>query len=160
MKRINNRRTAAAAVGLLALFAGSEAWAQVSPTQITQTATRLDAATVGGLAGGIATNAQVTATVAAVANQYFYVTSIFMQNCMDATGAAIPLVAWTTANLPGNPTFIANAASAASTCAVPILLNFTTPLKSLIPGTAVTLTSPSGISHVSFNGWITGYYGQ
>lgn len=159
MKRIN-KRAAGAAVGLLALFAGSEAWAQVSPTTVTQTTTRLDAATVGAIAGGIATNAQVTATVAAVANQYFYVTSIFVQNCEDATGAAIPLVSWTTTNLPGNPVIVANAASAASTCSAPTQMSFTTPLKSLVPGTAVTLVSPTGISHVSFYGYVTGFYGQ
>ena len=159
MKNAKFKNAAVAGAGLLALFAGSEAWAQVSPTQITQTATRLDASQVGALAGGIATNAQVTATVAAVASQYFYATGILMQNCEDATGAAIPLVAWSTTNLPGNPTFIANAASSASTCQV-VNVNFATPLKSLAAGTAVTLYSPSGISHVAFEGYIYGYYGQ
>ena len=159
MERMKKRQVTAAAVGLLALFAGSEAWAQASSTTVSQTATRLDAATTGAIAGGIATNAQVTATVAAVASQYFYVTSIFTQSCEDSTGAAIPLVSWTTTNLPGNPVIVANAAAAASTCAAPTQLNFTTPLKALNPGTAVTLVSPTGISHVSFYGYVTGYYG-
>lgn len=158
MKRMSNR-SAAMAVGLIALFAGSEAWAQASPTTVTQTTTMLNAATVGAMAGGIATNAQVTATVAAVANQYFYVSSIEVQNCQNATGAAIPLVNWTTTNLPGNPTITADAASSASTC-TQTDLKFSTPLKSLVPGTAVTLVSPTGISNVAFAGYITGFYGQ
>ena len=141
----------------LSLFAADGAWAQAAQTQVSQTATMLNAATTGIMAGGISTNAQVTATVPAVGSQYFYLTAIEVQSCQNATGAAIPLVQWTTTNLPGSPTITSDAAAAPSTCADK-QINFTTPLRSLVPGTAVTLVSPTGIANVAFAAYVAGYY--
>lgn len=159
MTKRKTKTAVVAGAGLLALFAGSEAFAQVSPTTITQTATRLDAAQVGVSAGGVATNAQVTATVAAVANQYFYVSSLFAEMCQDATGTTNTLAQWTTTNLPGLPSPMVSGVSAANSCNT-VQLNFSTPVKSLVPGTAVTFYSPAAVSHASYYQYIDGYYGQ
>ena len=45
--RFNYRKVAAGVIGLAAFVSGSEAFAQASPTQVTQTGTMLNAATTG-----------------------------------------------------------------------------------------------------------------
>ncbi len=143
----------------LACMAGPAfAQTQVAPP-VQQSATRSDAATlVGAITSSgtaLAVNTTTTSTLTAPAGQFVYVTGITFEVCTNGTGTAQNQVTFTSTGLSNNPSFQYSIAATASICqrwSEP----FAAPLKSLTPGTNVTLVSPSAATNNSYN--IRAYY--
>lgn len=84
----------------------------------------------------------LTATLAAVAGQFHYITAIEIQRYAGSalTGAATPYVV-TTTNLPGSLAWSFDTAAAIGVSQI-VLLNFQQPLKSSAVNTATTIVAP------------------
>lgn len=132
--------------GALAVCAGA-AHAQIS-TQVTQTGTRLDAAT--GLAGPLGTTtscstvnttvANNTVTITPPAGQYVYITGFYLDITSNATGSTTVATGSFT-NVTGSPVWslaTLAVATASGDQNRQISEVYATPLKSTTPGTAVT----------------------
>jgi hypothetical protein len=134
-------------------LAGS-AFAQV---QTQQSGTHIDAASLAcSYSAAFAINQQETTTCTPAAGQFVYITGIAFDVCTDATAAATTPTTFTTTNLPGSPTFGMAIAATAEICQhwqVP----FTTPLKSIAAGTAVTVVSPSAAAHNAYQATVFAY---
>jgi hypothetical protein len=132
------------------LLAGAASAQQGSLVQ--QSGTRLDPAIF--VAQGTNNNTvaqQSIATVTVPAGLYAYITGISLEECGDSTGTASVNVSYTTAGINGAPSFgySSSTANSLSTC-TRHNETFPTPLKSNAPGTNVTVTSPSALTHTGF----------
>jgi hypothetical protein len=99
--------------------------------------------------------AQATATVPAVAGQFFYVTMLEIQYGAIAAPTAT-LLATTSSNLPGSPTW--NDAAPAATFQHDLVIPFMVPLKSSVVGTATVITGNTGVASISQNIKLCGFY--
>jgi hypothetical protein len=149
-KRLLFVLSVAALLAFVSLLRGQQA----SVANVVQhTATMPNAATkVANL--NTAVNTQASATLTPAGSNYVYVTGIDMAYCGDATGTAqtnvsfnwtggisptgsnIPIWAYSTVINPGLCTFK--------------FVSFPVPLKSVTPGTAVTLQSPAVALHTGY----------
>lgn len=146
------------AVVLLAfgVYSAGRAQSTASGTSVQQTATRNDAATVAGTS---ATSA-ATITIAANGSQYFYLTGIDIMNCAgsSAVTAAAPTTI-TTTNLAGSPAWTVGSGVTAGLCTNQTV-NFGTPLKSAVPGTATTFVLPTFATNQTIRANVYGFYAQ
>jgi hypothetical protein len=117
---------------------------------VQQSGTRLEAATQVAFAQAAAGSTS-TATITVPAGQYAYITGVSMDTCADATGTtALANSSFTSTNIQSTPSWSISFAAAANTCGTRISEAYATPLKSLIPGTAVTVVSPATSAHNMF----------
>jgi len=131
-------------IALALLGALGSAFGQQS---VQQTAKRLDAATAVAFAQA-AVGSNSTATITVPTGQYAYITGVSMDTCADGTGGtALTNLNYTSTNIQSTPSWSVSFAGTANTCATPIREFYATPLKSLVPGTAVTVVSPTVGTH-------------
>ena len=127
------------------------------PTNVQQSAQRLDAATTVGTS---ATSA-ATITITVPANQYFYLTGIDITNCAGAsavTAAAVTTI--TTTNFAGTtPAWTIGSGTTAGACQPTISPTFSVPLKSATPGTNVTVVLPTFATNQTVRVNVYGYFG-
>lgn len=159
-------RKALLAVALL--FAAAPAFAQIA---VQQNATRADAATfwVGTAQAGATTCTTVsttaandTLTITPPAGQYVYVTQLLLQVSTDATGATqTGYITPAGFNFAGTAPVISEATALTTVqgFAPPNVINFNPPLKSALPGQAVSFTpSATQNAHVYLCMSATGYF--
>lgn len=133
---------------------------QAGTTPVQNTGSRLDACTSVAYATA-AVNNQVTATIPAQAGMYAYICSISADVCANGTGGTVITNGnFTSTNLPSTPTWQVSFAGTANTCANPgVRETFNgPPLKSNVPGTAVTVVSPAAGAQNSYTIRMTYYY--
>jgi hypothetical protein len=147
---------------LLLLFAVSLIFAQ-SPSSVQQSATKLD---VGLFNQNTATSA-TTLTLTPPGSQSVYITQIDISNCQDATGiaaAAAPTYI-TSTNLGG--ALAANSLSwmmgsglvtGTGSCVQSYSITYPTGMKSTIPGTPVTIITPTYITHQTIRVSVTYFF--
>jgi hypothetical protein len=146
----------AAAIALGAGLLVPQAGAQV---QIQQTGTKADAATFFSQSAGGRTTcsttqdtvANETITITPPAGNYVYLTGVYIEVAANATAASSATL-WTSTNLTGSPTWLANVT--ASSASVPsgeyvISEMYPTGLRSQVAGTAVTIL-PTATSASTF----------
>ncbi len=125
----------------------------IQPPQAQQTATMANAATKVTNMNTAVNAAQTTITLAPAGTNYVYVTGVDMAICGDTTGTAQSTVAfsWTGGIVPSGtiPIWAYSTAINPSVCTFKVL-NYATPLKSISPGTAVTLQSPAQAAHTGY----------
>ena len=145
------------AVAAIFVYAGA-AQAQVGP-QLTQTASRADAATgLFGSAGGAATCNTVNSTVAngtvtitPPGGNYVYIAGVYIDITSDTTGTT-GVATMSTTNLTGGPFWsLATLLTGNQTSGVmanmrQISESYATPLKSTVPGTNVTFVPSAQIA--------------
>lgn len=102
-----------------------------------------------------AAGSQATATVPALAGQFFYVTHLDIAYSAIAAPAAT-LMAATTTNFPGS--FTVSQPMQAAVGDNQRLFAFTTPVKSAAAGTATVVTGNAGVASISQNIRICGFY--
>ena len=144
-------------VGLLLAATTSFAQQVITATPTQQSATDLQAATVVGTS---VTSAS-TITIAAVSNMYFYVTGIEITNCAGSsavTAAAVTSV--TTTNLGGAAWTVGSGATAGLCQPSPVNMPLGRPIKSAVPGTAVTFVLPTFATNQTVRVSVYGYYAQ
>jgi hypothetical protein len=132
------------------------------PTQ--ETATNLRAAT-GIQSTSPAINAQSTLTIPASSGNYAYITMIEAGACMSGAASVSDVnKSWTTTNLQ-SLTFQTSviSGSTVTTNAGALLcdrhiMTFPGGLKSAVPGTAVTIVSPTANAQVAYPSMVTYYY--
>jgi len=139
---------------LFAIFAVLLAFACTASAQqgslVQQSGSRFDAATAVAFAQA-AVAAQSTATISVPAGQYAYITGVGMDTCANGTGGtALTNANFTSTNLQSTPSWSISFAGTANTCGTRIAEFYATPLKSLVPGTAVTVVSPAGSANNQF----------
>lgn len=145
-------------VMLLAVLVFSVGRAQTtsSGTPVQQTASRSDAATIAGTS---ATSA-ATITIAANGSQYFYLTGLDVMNCAGASAVtAAAVTTLTTTNLAGSPAWTIGSGVTAGLCTNQTV-NFGTPLKSAVPGTATTFVLPTFATNQTVRVNVYGFYAQ
>jgi hypothetical protein len=119
---------------LSALPAGAQTLTQ-------QTATRLDACNAVATAVGAAGTAQ-TATATALGGNYIYICAIALEVCTNGTGSVQNNVVFTSTNIIGSPSWSYSIAATANICQR-IFEEFPTPLRAAVPGSNVTVVSPT-----------------
>jgi hypothetical protein len=155
--------TLAALAGLLLSLGEASAQAVCNPgtgTCVQQVATRLDAGTfVAQGTNNNTINQQSVATVTVPGGLSAYITAIIIDVCGDGTGTAATNVNFTSAGIMGTPSwsYSSTTALSLSTC-VHLGDQFSIPLKSVAPGTAVVITSPTALGHTGFNIRVIGYF--
>jgi len=123
----------------IALAACLTLYAQ-GPTSVQHTAQRLDAATT--VSSSVTSAATITLTPSASQNVYIYEMDI--QNCAGTTAVtAAAVTTITSTNLPGSPAWTMGSGTTAGTCVQSLVMQFPTGLKSIVPGTAVTVVLPT-----------------
>ncbi len=147
------------ALGLSLALAGS-ALAQATAPPVQQTQQRLDAATgVCALAGAVnSTQAAGTCTITPPAGQYVYFTYMDVAQCQDGTASISGIqLNFTSTNLNGwvVETSVLSAATITTNAGTNLCAHggggaLTTPLRSAVAGTAVTIVPPAQTAHVSF----------
>jgi hypothetical protein len=103
----------------------------------------------------VASGSQATATVPAVAGQFFYVSFIEIQYGAIAAPAAT-LLSTTSTNLPGALSW--SVAFPAAVGNFDNALTFTVPIKSSVVGTATVITGNAGVTSISENIKVCGFY--
>ncbi len=148
MRKIN-----LAAIGIAALLALSPVGA-MAQTAVQQSSTRLDAGQGVAVSTNYNTvNTQGVATITVPAGLYAYITRIELEAIQDATATAAVNSAFTSTNLgtgaAASPQWgFSLAATADATLFRDV--NMAAPLKSQVPGTNVTITSPTAATHLAF----------
>lgn len=128
-------------------FTATAAIAQ-SATTVQQSSSRLDAG-VAVAVTGTAVNNQYTATITVPAGYYAYITGLSFDVCTNGTGSAVNQVTFTSTNLTGSPVWPFSLAATASICqhwSEPL----SSPLKSSVPGTNVTVVTPAAATNNSY----------
>jgi hypothetical protein len=130
-----------------------------APSSIQQSASRLDAALLQQTVAATAT----TLTLQPSSSQSVYIYQIDFSNCEDATGQAVAAPTYvTTTNLGGATTatslawvMASGGATAAGSCVQTFSVSYPTGLKSTIPGTAVTVITPTFLGHQTIRVTVT-----
>lgn len=138
-----------ALIVLFPIAAFAQTATTATPTQ--QSATHADAMATASATAAV--NTAVTLTLTPGGNQYVYVCEIDFTISVDATGTspATTNVSFTTTNLGGWSYKFSTAADVANTIVLDKAFTFPTCLKSLTPGTAVTIVSPAARTHAIYN---------
>ena len=145
------------------LFLSSLALAQVgsNDTAAIPGATPVILATVPAstvcVTANAASGAQATATIGAVTGQFFYVTYIAVSYAAIVAPVAT-LVSTTTTNFPG--TFTMAQVMAAAVGESTRQIQFAMPIKSALAGVATVVTGNAGVTSISQNIRICGYYAR
>ena len=129
-------------------------------TCVQQVPSRLDATVfVAQGTNNNTVNQQSVATATPPGNMYVYITAIIIDVCGDATGTAATNVNFTSTGIAGTPSwsYSSTTGTTASLCQH-FGDQFSIPLKSTAPGTAVVITSPTAIVHNGNNIRIYGYF--
>lgn len=151
----------------LPLFVALLAAPAAAQIQVQQTPTRLDSSSVlCSIASAVnATQAAGTCTITPPTGQKVYITALHVANCLDGTASQSGIqLNFTTTNLGGLvlETSILTAATITTNAGAPqcdrISLNFTTPVASATPGTAVTVVPPAQQAHSSYPITVWGYF--
>lgn len=130
------------ALALLGLCFATAAFGQAVSVQ--QAGTRAEAATAVAFAQA-AVGSTSTATITVPAGLYAYITGLSMDTCADGTGGTAQTNSnFTTTNIQSTPSWSFSFGGTANTCGVSLREWFNIPLKSLQPGTNVTVVSPTG----------------
>jgi hypothetical protein len=104
---------------------------------------------VGVAVTGTAVNNQYTATISVPAGLYAYVTGLSFDACTNGTGTGVNQVTFTSTNLTGSPVWPFSLAATASICqhwTEPL----SSPLKSSVAGTNVTIVTPAAAANNSY----------
>ena len=167
---MNARQALLGGVSAVALGAGlliaPDANAQQIPVQ--QVGSKLDAATFFVQSAGGRTTcstsqdtvANETITITPPAGNYVYLTGVYIEVAGNATAASSATI-WTSTNLTGSPTWLANQTASSSsvlTSEYVISEMYPTGLKSTVAGTAVTIL-PTATSASAFQcAHVVGYF--
>jgi hypothetical protein len=120
----------------------------LAQTSVQQSASRLDACTaVASAVGAVAS--QQTATITVSAGNYAYICAISLEVCTNATGTVQSNVTFTSTNLTGSPTWQYSMTATADICQR-WFDGFASPLKSAVPGTNVTVVSPTSATNNNY----------
>lgn len=134
------------ALPLAARADGNDPTTLPSSTPVYVVASQASTTCVNALA---AAAAQATVTIPACpAQQFFYLTMLKIQYGAIAAPAAT-LLATTTTNIPGNPTF--NDAAPAATFHHDLVIPFPIPQKTTTAATATTIVGNAGVTSISQN---------
>lgn len=152
------------AAALLCGVAGT-ASAQIAPTTITNTATRLDASAFSNgfttAACNTVNTSAPTLTITPPAGQFVYLTNVSIDITTDATGTSATTYLSST-NITGSPVWslatLTVAAAVGGMNARQINETYNPPLKATAAGTAVTLVQSAAAAHNIFCVRATGYY--
>ncbi len=138
----------------LFLLAVGIAYAQ-GPASIQQSPTVLDS----GLLMQTTATTGTTLTLTPLAAQSIYIKQIDFSNCQDATGisAAASPTQVTTTNLYGLQWNMASGGATAGSCPQSFSISYPTGLKAATPGTAVTVVTPTYITHQTIRVTVTYY---
>lgn len=145
---------AIAAILLLATFAKADGNVPGQFASTLVSITSMQASTTCVVSAAAAA-AQAIATVPAVSGQFFYITHLEITYSAIAAPAATLMVT-TTSNIPGSLT-VSQPMQAAVGDSVRTMA-FTTPIKSSVVGTAVVVTGNAGVTSISSNIRICGFY--
>lgn len=146
------------ALALLALACQAQAQTPLVPL-VQQSSQRLDAATTcfNGSSYNTVAN-QSTATITAVAGQYFYITWIYLAAANDATGVVNTNLNFTSTGIVGTPQWGYSQVATADAGTIISQGPLSTPLRTAAPGTAATIVSPASQTHTGFAITVCGYY--
>lgn len=161
----------AGVAALLAGLAASPAFAigLTNPAPVQQDPTRLDAASSCSYAPAVNVAAtSATCTITPPAGQFVYVDSLIVYACLDGTASISSIQQNFTSTNLGNPSFAYETAlisgSTITTNATDVLcqssgqLIGTSPLKSTVPGTAITIVPPAAATHASFGQFVAYHF--
>lgn len=148
------RATSKVLLALLLCVGAAFAQAGVPGTLVQQSPTELRACTPAHADGAV--NSQQTVTLTPPAGQSVYVCGIDFSASQNGTATANTNSTFTSTNL-GGWKFVYSLAATANTM-FGQAMNFSQPLKSVIPGTVVTVVSPAALTNTAFSINVYYYY--